>query len=60
VVAAGPTIIGQLPRLDNAVSTMGSTPQTLPFGPTVALQFATCYVNLAVPSSAGRVAITTR
>ena len=39
---------------------MGSTPQPLPFGPTAALQFATCYVNLAVPSSAGRVTITTR
>jgi hypothetical protein len=39
---------------------MGSTPEPLPLGPTAALQFATCYVNLAVPSSAGRVAITTR
>jgi uncharacterized membrane protein YbhN (UPF0104 family) len=53
-------VIGQLPRLANAFSTMGSTPEPLPFGPTAALQFATCYVNLAVPSSAGRVAITTR
>jgi uncharacterized membrane protein YbhN (UPF0104 family) len=52
--------IGQLPRVANAVSTMGSSMQPLPFGPTVALHFATCYVNLAVPSSAGRVAITTR
>jgi glycosyltransferase 2 family protein len=39
---------------------MGSTSQALPFGPTTLLQFATCYVNLAVPSSAGKVAITTR
>ena len=53
-------IIGQLPRVANALSTTGSSPQPLPFGPTTALQFATCYVNLAVPSSAGRVAITTR
>jgi uncharacterized protein (TIRG00374 family) len=53
-------LIGQLPRLANAVAMMGTTPQPLPFGPTAALQFATCYVNLAVPSSAGRVAITTR
>jgi uncharacterized membrane protein YbhN (UPF0104 family) len=53
-------LIGQLPRFANALSTMGSTPQPLPFGPTVALQFAKCYVNLAVPSSAGAVAITTR
>jgi uncharacterized protein (TIRG00374 family) len=53
-------LVGQLPRLANAISTMGSTPAQLPFGPTAALQFAICYVNLAVPSSAGRVAITTR
>jgi uncharacterized protein (TIRG00374 family) len=53
-------LIGQLPRLASAVSTMGSTPQTLPFGPTAALQFARCYVNLAVPTAAGRVALTTR
>ena len=39
---------------------MGTTAQDLPYGPTAALQFATCYVNLAVPTSAGRVAITTR
>ena len=53
-------LIGQLPRLANALSTMGSTPQPLSFGPTAALQFATCYANLAVASTAGRVAITTR
>jgi uncharacterized protein (TIRG00374 family) len=53
-------LIGQTPRLANAVSTIGSTSEPLPFGPTAALHFATCYVNLAVPTSAGRVAITTR
>jgi uncharacterized membrane protein YbhN (UPF0104 family) len=53
-------LIGQLPRFANAVAMMGTTTQSLPYGPTAALQFATCYVNLAVPSSAGRVAITTR
>jgi uncharacterized membrane protein YbhN (UPF0104 family) len=53
-------LIGQTPRLANAVSTIGSTAEPLPFGPTAALHFATCYVNLAVPTSAGRVAITTR
>jgi len=53
-------LIGQLPRPANALSTMGSSPTELAFGPTVALHFATCYVNLAVPSSAGRIAITTR
>jgi glycosyltransferase 2 family protein len=53
-------LVGQLPRVANAVSTMGSTTQPLPLGPTALMQFAGCYVNLAVPSSAGHVALTTR
>jgi uncharacterized membrane protein YbhN (UPF0104 family) len=53
-------LIGQLPRVTNAVSTMGSTTETLPLGPTTIMHFARCYVNLAVPSTAGRVALTTR
>src|SRR4029450_5445110 len=57
---AAALLVGQLPRLANALSTMGSTTHPIPFGPPAALQFATCYVNLAVPSSAGRVAITPR
>jgi hypothetical protein len=57
---AAALVVGQMPRVANAFSTMGSTTQALPLGPTTALQFATCYVNLAVPSSAGRIAITTR
>jgi uncharacterized protein (TIRG00374 family) len=51
---------GQLPRVSAAFSTMGSSRDPLPLGPTIALQFATCYINLTVPSSAGRVALTTR
>jgi uncharacterized membrane protein YbhN (UPF0104 family) len=57
---AAALLVGQLPRVANAYSTMGSSTQDLPLGPTTTLQFATCYVNLAVPSSAGRIAITTR
>jgi Lysylphosphatidylglycerol synthase TM region len=53
-------LIGRVPRVANAVSTMGSTTHPLPLGPTALMQFASCYVNLAVPSSAGRVALTTR
>ena len=52
--------IGQTPRVAAAFSTMGSTTHELPLGPTTALQYATCYINLTVPSSAGRVALTTR
>ena len=52
--------IGQTPRVAAAFSTIGSTTHPLPLGPTTGLQFATCYINLTVPSSAGRVAMTTR
>ena len=57
---AAALLIGQTPRIADAFSTMGSTSQPLPLGPTTALQFAICYVNLAVPSSAGRIAVATR
>jgi len=53
-------VVGQLPRVANAVSTQGSTNEELPLGPTTLLQFALCYLSLAIPSSAGRVAVTTR
>ena len=39
---------------------MGATSQPLPLGPLTALQFAICYINLAIPSTAARVAITVR
>ena len=47
-------LLAQLPRLPSAVSTMGSVQQPLPLGPLFALQFAICYVNLAIPSTAAR------
>ena len=53
-------LLAQLPRIPNAVSTMGSIEQRLPLGPLTALQFAICFVNLAIPSSAARVAINVR
>ena len=39
---------------------MGSIDRPLPLGPLTALQFAICYVNLAIPSTAARVAINVR
>jgi uncharacterized membrane protein YbhN (UPF0104 family) len=57
---AAALLIGQTPRVANALSAIGSLDQPLPLGPTTQLQFASCYVNLAVPSSAGRIAVTTR
>ena len=34
--------------------------QPLPLGPLIPLQFAICYINLAIPSTAARVAINVR
>ncbi|NLV54832.1 MAG: flippase-like domain-containing protein [Acidimicrobiales bacterium] len=53
-------LLAQLPRFPSAVSTMGSLADPLPFGPLAALQFAITYVNLALPSTAARVAINVR
>lgn len=53
-------IVAQLPRLTQAVSTLGASPVTLPLGPVYALQLAVSYVNLAVPTSAARMAINIR
>ena len=53
-------VLAQIPRFPAAVSTMGSLAHPLPFGPLAALQFAICYVNLAIPSTAARVAINVR
>jgi glycosyltransferase 2 family protein len=53
-------VLAQLPRIPSAVSTMGSIRQPIPLGPLTTLQFAICYVNLAIPSTAARVAINIR
>ena len=53
-------VLAQIPRIPSAVSTMGSLERPLPLGPLTALQFAICYVNLAIPSTAARVAINVR
>jgi uncharacterized membrane protein YbhN (UPF0104 family) len=53
-------LLAQLPRVPAAISTMGSIEHRLPLGPLTALQFAICFVNLAIPSTAARVAINVR
>jgi uncharacterized membrane protein YbhN (UPF0104 family) len=53
-------VMAQVPRIPAAVSTTGSIATPLPLGPLTALQFAICYVNLAIPSTAARVAINVR
>jgi uncharacterized membrane protein YbhN (UPF0104 family) len=53
-------IIAQVARIPAAVSTMGAISRPLPLGPLTTLQFAICYVNLAIPSTAARVAVNIR
>jgi glycosyltransferase 2 family protein len=53
-------VMAQVARFPAAVSTTGSVETPLPLGPLTALQFAICYVNLAIPSTAARVAINVR
>ena len=53
-------VTAQVARFPAAMSTTGSVETHLPLGPLTALQFAICYVNLAIPSTAARVAINVR
>jgi uncharacterized membrane protein YbhN (UPF0104 family) len=53
-------IAAQLPRVAQAVSTLGAAPVPLPLGPVYALQLAISYVNLAVPTAASRIAVNVR
>jgi uncharacterized membrane protein YbhN (UPF0104 family) len=53
-------IVGQTPRLAQALSTIGASPRALPLGPTTLLQLAITFVNLVIPSSAARVATVVR
>ena len=53
-------VLAQTPRITQSVSTLGASPVPLPLGPVVALQLAVSYVNLAIPSSAARMAVNIR
>jgi uncharacterized membrane protein YbhN (UPF0104 family)/tRNA A-37 threonylcarbamoyl transferase component Bud32 len=53
-------LLVQVPRLAQAVSTLGACPRPLPLGPVYALQLAISYVNLAIPSAAARIAVNIR
>ena len=58
-IAAG-FVLAQLPRLTQAVSTLGSVPARIAFRPVYVMQLATGYMNLALPSSLARMAINIR
>ena len=52
--------IAQTPRFTQSFSVMAVSPVPLPLGRVTALEFATTFVNLAMPSTAGRVAVNIR
>ena len=53
-------VLAQLPRLTQSMSTLGSVPVRLPFVPVYAMQLATGYMNLALPSNLARLAVNIR
>lgn len=53
-------VLAQTPRVTSAVSVLGASPVPIPLGPVYALQLATSYIALAIPSTAARVAINIR
>lgn len=53
-------VIAQLPFLSQAVATRGASPRPLPFGPVAMLQVSIGFMALAVPSTAGRLALDIR
>jgi uncharacterized membrane protein YbhN (UPF0104 family) len=52
--------LSQVPRVTQAVAMLGSIAARLPFGPVYIKELATCYLNLAVPSSIARMALSIR
>ena len=53
-------VLAQVARLGNAVALLGSSMHQIRFVPAVHLQFATTFINLAIPSSAARMAADVR
>jgi uncharacterized membrane protein YbhN (UPF0104 family) len=53
-------LLAQTPRVAQALSTLGASPRPLPLGPVYGLQLAISYINLAIPSTAARVAMNVR
>ncbi len=52
--------VSSMGRVSNAVALSGMTPTPVPLGRLTALQFAMTFVGLAMPSTAGRVAVNIR
>ncbi len=58
--AAVGLVLAQLPRVTQAIATLGSVPSRLPFLPVYVMQLATSYLNLALPSNFARMALNIR
>ncbi len=50
-------LLAQTTFFSQAISTIGACPRPIPYGPVAMLQFSIGFVALAVPSTAGRVAL---
>ncbi len=59
-LAAIGLVVAQMPRLAQALSTLGASPTPIPYRPLYLLQLAQSYIGLAVPSSAARIAMGVR
>ncbi|HWK26585.1 MAG TPA: lysylphosphatidylglycerol synthase transmembrane domain-containing protein [Solirubrobacter sp.] len=57
---AGALITAQLPRACQALATLGAVPMPLRYGPIYAMQLASGYMNVALPSSLARMAVSVR
>lgn len=53
-------LIAQLPRIGQALATLGASPARLAFGPVYMLQLALGYIGLAIPSAGARIAFNVR
>jgi uncharacterized membrane protein YbhN (UPF0104 family) len=53
-------LLGQVPRVAQAASLQTASPAPVPLERVTRLQFATCFVNLVMPSTAARVATSIR
>jgi uncharacterized membrane protein YbhN (UPF0104 family) len=53
-------LLAQTTRLAQSVSTLGASPTPLPLGPVYALQLASSYIALAIPSYAARIGLEIR
>lgn len=58
-IAVG-VVAAQLPRLTQSAATLGAVAADLRFGPVYAMQLASGYMNLALPSVAARLAVSIR